>query len=61
MITYLETETIYFWGNMKVLLGHLDYGLVTNALHSDPAEKPFFGLCNVSNVSKWPKPLLKMG
>ena len=61
MITYLETETIYFWVNVKVLLGHLDYGLVTNGLHSDPAEKPIFGLRIVSNVSKWSKLLLKMG
>ena len=46
---------------MKVLLGYLDWGLVTKGLQSDPADKPFLGLCIVSNVSKWSNFLLKMG
>ena len=48
-----ETETWYFRGNMKVLLGHLDWGLDTKDPHSDPAHKTFLGLHIVSNVSKW--------
>ena len=48
------------WGNRKVLSGHLDWGLGTKGLHSDPADKTFLGLCIVSNVSKWSKNLLKM-
>ena len=47
-----ETETWYFWGNMKVLLGHLDRGLGIKGAHSDLADKPFLGLHIVSNVSK---------
>ena len=43
-----ETEARYFWGNMKVLLGHLDWGLGTKGLHSD---KAFLGLHIFSNVS----------
>ena len=31
-----ETETWFFWGNMKFFLGHLDGGLGTKGLHSDP-------------------------
>ena len=46
---------------MKVLLGHLDWRLVTKGPHSDPAHKTFRDLCIVSNVSKWSKVLLKMG
>ena len=46
---------------MKVLLGHLDWGLVTKGPHSDPAHKTFWDLCIISNVSKWSKVLLKMG
>ena len=46
---------------MKVLLGHLDWGLVTKGPQSDPAHKTFWDLCIVSNVSKWSKVLLKMG
>ena len=46
---------------MKVLLGHLDWGLVTKGPHSDPAHKTIWDLCIVSNVSKWSKVLLKMG
>ena len=56
-----ETEARYFWGNMKVLLGHLDWGLGTKGPHNDPADKTFLGLCTVSNVSKWSNLLLKMG
>ena len=56
-----ETEARYFWGNMKVLLGHLDWGLGTKGLHSDTAEKSFLGMCIISNVSKWSNFLLKMG
>ena len=46
---------------MKVLLGYLDWGLVTKGLQSDPADKPFLGLCIVSNVSKWSNFLLNLG
>ena len=46
---------------MKLLLGHLDWGLGTKEPHSDPADKTFLGLCIVSNVSKWSDNLLKMG
>ena len=56
-----ETEAWYFRGNMKVLLGHLDWELGTIGLHSDPADKTFLGLCIVCNVFKWSKLLLKMG
>ena len=56
-----ETEVWYFWGNMKVLLGHLDWRLGTKELHSDPAEKTFLGLCIVSSISKWSNLWLKMG
>ena len=56
-----ETEAWYFWGNMKVLLGHLDWGLDTKGLHSDPAEKTFLGLCIFGNVSTGSNLLLKMG
>ena len=45
---------------MKVLLGDLDWELVVKGLQSDPADKPFLGLCIVSNVSKWSNFLLKM-
>ena len=57
----VETEAWYFWGNMKVFLGHLDWGLGAKGLHSDPADKTFLGLHIVSNVSKWSNLLLKMG
>ena len=33
-----ETEAWYFWGNMKFLLGHLDWGLRPKDPHSDPAD-----------------------
>ena len=56
-----ETEAWFFWGNMKVLLGHLEWGLGTKGPHSDPADKTFLGLCIVSNVFKWSNFLLKMG
>ena len=49
-----ETEAWYFWGNMKVFLEYLDWGLGTKDLHSELAEKTFLGLCIVSNVSKLP-------
>ena len=55
-----ETEAWYFWSNMKVLLGHLDWGPGTKCPHSDPADKTFLGLCTLSNVSKWTNILLKM-
>ena len=55
-----ETEAWYFWGNMKVLFGNLDWGLSTKTPHSDPADKTFLGLCIVSNASKWSNFLLKM-
>ena len=37
-----ESEAWYFWGNMKVPLGHLDKGLGTKGPHNDPADKTFF-------------------
>ena len=55
-----ESEAWYFWSNMKVLLGHLDWGLSTKDPHYDPADKTFLVLCIVSNVSKWSNLLLKM-
>ena len=57
----VESEAWYLWGNMKFLLGHLDWGLGNKRPHSDPADKTLLGLCIVSNVSKWPNFLLKMG
>ena len=36
-----ETEAWYFWRNMKVLFGHLDWGRGTKGPHSDPADKTF--------------------
>ena len=55
-MTTFETEAWYIWGNMKVLLGHLDWELGTKGPHSDPADKIFW-----DNVSKWSNFLLKMG
>ena len=46
---------------MKVLLGYLDWGLVTKDPHSDLADKTFLGLCIISSFSKWSNLLLKMG
>ena len=46
---------------MKVLLGHLDWGLGTKGPHSDPADKTFLGLHIVSNVSKWSNLLFNTG
>ena len=37
-----EIEAWYFWGNMKVLLGHLDWELGTKGLHCDSAVKTFW-------------------
>ena len=37
-----EIEAWYFWGNMKVLVSHLDWGLGTKDPHSDPAEILFW-------------------
>ena len=45
---------------MKVLLGHLDWGLDTKGQQGDPVDKPFLGLHIFSNVSKWSNFLLKM-
>ena len=56
-----ETEAWYIWGNMKVLLGYLDWQLGTKDLHSDPADKSFLGLHIVNDVSKGTNRLLKMG
>ena len=42
-----ETETWYFWGNMKVILGYLDWGLDNKVPHSDPADKIILGLVSV--------------
>ena len=33
-----ETEALYFWGNMKVLLGHLDWGVSSKDLQNDFAD-----------------------
>ena len=46
---------------MKVLLGHLDWGLGTKGLQSNPVNKTFLGLGTVSNVSDWPSLMLKVG
>ena len=56
-----QTGAWYFWGNIKLLFGHLDWGLGTKGPHSDPADKTFLDLCSVSNVSEWSNLLLKMG
>ena len=56
-----ETETWDVGGNMKGLLGHLDWGLSADGLHSDPADKTFLGPYIVSIVSKWSNLLLKIG
>ena len=56
-----ETEAWYFWGNMKVLLGHLNWGLHIKGPHSDPSDKTFLNLRIVRNVSKSSNFLLKMG
>ena len=56
-----ETVAWYSGGNIKVLLGHLDWGLDTKDPHSDLPDKTFLGQCIVSNVSKWSNVLLKMG
>ena len=57
----LETETWYFWVNMKVFLVHLDCGLGSKGPHISTVDKTFLGLFIVSNVSKWSNLLLKMG
>ena len=36
-----ESEAWYFWGNMKVLLGYVNWRLGTKDPHSDPADKTF--------------------
>ena len=56
-----ETEAWYFWGNMNILLGHLDWGLGTKGPHSNPADKTYLGPCIVSNVPEWSNLLLKIG
>ena len=45
---------------MKVILGHLDWGLDTKGPYSVLADKTLLGLFTVSNVCKWSKLLLKM-
>ena len=55
-----ETEAWYFWGNMKVLFGDLDWELGPKGSHSDEDGKTFLGLYIVSNVLKWSMFLLKM-
>ena len=55
-----ETETWYFQGNKKVILGHIDWALDIIGPHTDPADKTFLGLHIASNVSKWSNLLLKM-
>ena len=56
-----ETEAWYFWDIMKVLSGHLYWGLGTKGPHSDPADKTFLGLHIVSNVSNVSNFLLQIG
>ena len=56
-----ENKKWYFWGNIKILLGHLDRGLGTKGPHSDRADKIFLGLHIVRHASKWSNLLLKMG
>ena len=56
-----ETEEWYFWGNMKVLLEYLDWGLGSKGPQSDQADKIILGLCIVSNVPEWSNLLLKIG
>ena len=46
-----ETEAWYFWGNIKVLLEHLDLDLVNKGPHCDTADATFLSLCIPSNVS----------
>ena len=36
-----ENEAWYFWINMKVLWGHLDWEPGTAGAHSDPPDKTF--------------------
>ena len=61
MITYLKLKHDDFGGNMKVLLGHLDWGLGTKGPRNDPDDKTFLSLCIASNIYKWSNLLLKMG
>ena len=49
-----------FWGNMKVLLGHLDWGLGTKDLHNDPADN-FFWSVYCQQCFKVVKPFVKNG
>ena len=44
------TEIWYFWGNMKILLGHLDWTLGNKSPHSDPADKTFLVLHIVNKM-----------
>ena len=37
-----ETEVWYFLSNMKILSGHLDWGLVTKGPHGDLADAAFW-------------------
>ena len=53
-----ETEAWYVWGNVEVILGHLDWGLGTKGPQSDSAVKNYLGLHIVSNVVK---PFVKNG
>ena len=36
-----ESETWYFWGNMKVHLGYVNWRLGTKGPHDNPADKTF--------------------
>ena len=47
-----EIEAWYFWDNMKVLLGHLNWRLGTKVPYSESTDKTFLVLCIVNNVSK---------
>ena len=46
---------------MKVLLGHLGWGLGTKGLHSDSADKTFFGSAYCKQCFLVDKPFVKTG
>ena len=55
-----EIEAWNFWANMKLLSGHLNWGLDIKGPYSDPVGKTFLGLRTVDKVSKWWNFFLKM-
>ena len=46
---------------MKVLLGYLDWGLGTKGLHSDTADKTFYGSVYCQPCFRVVKPFVKNG